>query len=241
MSELQKVTRETISLPTLSGRDLKRWSPIPDEERHRIDAAIARLDPKQATPERLQRLVDLVRKSLDRVERTALSGYVELGRMLVRIKQRTPHGAFLSLFQGSANALDAPLPLTAKKAQALMRVATDPVLGDPRNWRRLPTDSWRTMDDLARLGQQQALQPLLEQGVVHRQITKRQVAALAAGGSTTAVDSLVQGDRPPDRGRDPLADVRTAIRCYDGDERALIDFLRETADELEADPSEGTK
>jgi len=81
-------------------------------------------------PERLQRVFDVVRKSLDRVERVAMSGYIEIGRILVRIKTRTPHGAFLSLFTGSANAIDTPIPMTAKKGQALMRAALDPVLGN---------------------------------------------------------------------------------------------------------------
>src|SRR5215467_11044969 len=70
----QKVTRVTFSpsLPPMRARDLKRYSPITDDERHRVEAAIGRLDPDTMTPERWQRLADALRRPLERVERAAM-------------------------------------------------------------------------------------------------------------------------------------------------------------------------
>ena len=184
-------------------------------------------------PERLQRVFVVVRKSLDRVERVAMSGYIEIGRILVRIKTRTPHGAFLSLFTGSANAIDTPIPMTAKKGQALMRAALDPVLGNPRNWHRLSTDSWRTMDTLTRLAKFEPLEPLMTAGLLHRRTSKRWAEErLAQHGGARGSES----ERAlPAGSRDPLAEILTAIRLYTGDPPTLIAFLREQADDLEAE------
>src|SRR5215468_798565 len=109
------------------------------------------------------------------------AGYLEVGRWLLRVRSKAGHGSWSCLFQGSANAIDTPLPLTVKKAQALMRFAEDPVLSNPQNWRRLPTGSWRTMDELTRLGQTQDLQRLINHGKLHARTSIRGVLALTRG------------------------------------------------------------
>ncbi len=217
-----KVTRVTIypTLPRISAGDLRRYSPLSPQQRQRVEAAITRLDESTPpTPERLQRAVIPLRDALERVERVALTGYLEIGRWLVRLKERTPHGAFLSLFSGAKNALDLPLPMDIKKAQALMRVAQHPVLGDPRNWKALPTANWRTMDDLARLGQVCDLDGLIRSGRVHRNVSRREVQALSPLSATL----------------DPLAPVRAAIHGYHGPRAALIACLRAELQVLEAE------
>ncbi len=93
------------------------------------------------TPERWQRLADALRKPLEQVDRAAMAGYLEWGRWLVRIREKAPYGSWTCLFHNSKNAIETPLPLDVKKAQALMRFVEDPVLGNPKNWKRLPIGS----------------------------------------------------------------------------------------------------
>jgi hypothetical protein len=239
-AENKKVTRITFSpLPPMTTRDLKRYSPITPDERTRVEAAITRIDPDRMTPQRWQRLADALRKPLERVDRAAMAGYLEIGRWLVRVKAKARHGSWSCLFHGSPNAIEAPLALSVKKAQALMRFAEDPVLSNPKNWKRLPVESWQTMDELTRLGQTLNLQALINRGSIHPRTSIREVLALSRGEvplvATTAKDRVTSTHGVE---VDPLYDLECAHHFYAGPRLALIAWHREKLAEL-AMPDDG--
>ncbi len=246
-SENQKVTRVASSpLPPMTTRDLKRYSPITPDERTRVEAAITRLDPDTMTPERWQRLADALRKPLERVDRAAMAGYLEIGRWLVRVKAKARPGSWTCLFPGSRNAIESPLPLSVKKAKALMRFAENPVTSNPKNWNRLPTGSWRTMDELTRLGQTLNLQALINRGAIHPRTSIREVLALSRGevplvATTTAKDRVTSTHGVEvDLEVDPLHDLERAHHFYAGSRPALIAWHREKLAGLEM-PDENNK
>jgi hypothetical protein len=236
---IDKVARATFipHLPPVTTREIRRWSPITDQERQRVESALGRLDPGRMSPERWQRMADALRAPLERVDRVATAGYVEIGRWLLRLKEKAPHGSWQCLFRGSPNAIEAPVPLDVKKAQALMRICEHPVTGNPRNWSRLPIHSVRTLDEITRLDARHDVQALVNRRAITPQTTVREILALARGGGPFARDTDVAPSRTPRSDApesDPLDDVRRAIHLCAAPRPALLACLREELDTLEA-------
>jgi hypothetical protein len=211
--------------------DLRKYSPILPSERQRVEALLRRLDTDSATPADLDKLAAALRGPLKRVDQAAAAGYIEIGRWLLRIKERTPHGAFLSLFHDSKNAIEDPLPLPVRKAQSLMNVAGNAFLSDPRNVGRLPVGSWRTLDELARLGERHDLRALVNAGLIHKEMTRAAVVALGRGPSGAA-----DADGSP--ADDPLRPVRVVVRAYRRSPAGSLDALRAYLHEILAELGE---
>jgi hypothetical protein len=238
--ENQKLARASFSSPPrLSTQDLRRYSPLSLAEQTRVEAALGRLDPDQITPERVQRVVDALSGSYDQMQKVAVAGWVQFGRWLLALNAKVPYGMWTSLFRGSRTPIASPLPFNIQVAQAYMRIADHPDLGNPKNWRRLPTANWRTMDELTRLAKTQNLQALINRGTVHQHITVREVRALARGGKDGPfAETAAQRTRTK---ADPLTDIRRAIHFYAGPSTVLVAYLRETLAELETDDDEDTE
>ena len=197
----EKVARATFSpLAPITKREIRRWLPITEPERHRVESVLGRLDPDRMSPERWQRVADALRAPLERVDRVATAGYIEIGRWLLRLKEKARHRSWTCLFRGAPNAIETPLPLDVKKAQALMRISEHPVLSNPKNWNRLPMTSVRTLDEITRLAATQDVQAMVNRREITPHTTYRQVLALARGGGPFAPASTPT----PSRTRAPM-------------------------------------
>jgi hypothetical protein len=243
-----RVARATLSpLPPITKRDIRRWSPITDPERHRVESMLGRLDPDRMNPERWQRVADTMRPPMERVDRVATAGYIEIGRWLLRLKAKAHHGSlrlkakahhgsWTCLFRGAANAIETPLPLDVKKAQALMRISEHPILSNPKNWTRLPMTSVRTLDELTRLAATHDVQAMMNRREITPYTTVREILALARGGGPFDPEHRAEPSATPRADApesDPLDDVRRAIHLCAAPRPALIACLREELDTLE--------
>jgi hypothetical protein len=240
---MDRVARATLSpLAPITKRDIRRWSPITDHERQRVESVLGRLDPDRMSPERWQRVADALRAPLERVDRVATAGYIEIGRWLLRLKAKARHGSWTCLFRGASNAIETPLPLDVKKAQALMRISEHPVLSNPKNWNRLPMTSVRTLDELTRLAAMHDVQAMVNRREITPHTTYRQVLALARGGGPFDPEHRAEPSATPRADApesDPLDDVRRAIHLCAAPRSALIACLREELTTLEAPEWDG--
>jgi hypothetical protein len=184
----EKVARATFPprLPRVTAREIRRWSPITDPERRRVEAALGRLNPARMSPGRWQQMAEALRAPLERVDRVATAGYLEIGRWLLRLKEKAPHGSWQCLFRGSPNAIEARIGLDVKKAQALMRISEHPVTGNPQNWSPLPIHSVRTLDEITRLSPEHDAQCLVNRRAITPYTTVREIRALARDGGPFA-------------------------------------------------------
>lgn len=82
--------------------------------------------------------------------RKSVEGILNVGRELIRAKEKCEHGEFLRLFKGSENAVSKPVPFGVAAAERLMRVASHPVLSNSAHGPILP-QSWRTLYELTKL------------------------------------------------------------------------------------------
>ena len=223
--------------PPITKREIRRWSPITDPERQRVEAVLRRLDPDRMSPERWQRVADALRAPLERVDRVATAGYLEVGWWLLTLKDKARRGSWTCLFRGAPNAIEMPLPLDVKKAQALMRIAEHPVLSNPKNWNRLPMTSVRTLDEITRLAATHDVQAMVNRREITPHTTVRQVLALARGRGPfepmrRSSPSLTPRTDAPES--DPLDDVRRAIHLCAATREALIACLHAELTTLEA-------
>jgi hypothetical protein len=240
----EKVARATLSpLAPITKREIRRWSPITEPERRRVESVLGRLDPDRMSPERWQRVADALRGPLERVDRVATAGYIEIGRWLLRLREKARHGSWTCLFRGAPNAIETPLPLDVKKAQALMRISEHPVLSNPKNWNRLPMTSVRTLDEITRLAATYDVQAMVNRREITPHTTYRQIMALVRGGgpfapTRPAAPSLTPRTDAPES--DPLDDVRRAIHLCAAPRSALIACLHAELATLAAqDPETG--
>jgi len=119
-----------------------------------------------------QRIADAFRAPLRTVFRVTAAGFIEYGDWLEKLHQRVPHGLWLDLFEDARPGARAirPIPISSKRAQALMRIARHPILNDPNVLDELPP-TWRTLDTLTRVPHE-TLKKAITEGHVHRRMTR---------------------------------------------------------------------
>ncbi len=94
--------------------------------------------------------------------RASLESIVSAGRTLIEAKAELPHGSWLPMLRLAG--------VGVSKAEALMKIARHPVLGDPQHVGILPA-SWGTLSELARLTEDEAL-GALESGAIRPDLTR---------------------------------------------------------------------
>jgi hypothetical protein len=203
---------------------LKRYSPIQDPARRRVATALRAL---QARPDRdtLQRVATALSGPIAAVFQSTSAGTVEIGDWLTSVKHSTPHGLFSALFASSPNALDAPIPMTAKQGQMFMRVASHPYVRDPKNWKHLPIGNVSTLDAMIRAtGDPEDLAKLVASGHIHPKMSRDDAAKLRSPhwGAAPSLDPLVGVRRA----------VRTVLREHPTARPALRDYVVQLAAQL---------
>ena len=126
--------------------------------------------------------------------------------------------------------------MSRQQADAFMRLAREPAVLDPRNWERLPR-GWTVVDAIVRGARRsrQPVQALLDDGTVHRNMTRSQAQALAGGAASPAGRRVnaewtstgrirVRRRRGAPPGGCPLADVKQALQL--NVRRVLADYQR---------------
>jgi hypothetical protein len=210
---------------------------ILQDDRQAFERALEGLGEKH-DPAAMAALAELLREPLTRANTTAKAaglGYLELGGWLSRIKARVPRGAFHSLFRDAPKPVPNPLPLSSKMAQAMMRLAGDPFIGDPKNADLIPMRSWRTLDDLARVYKDNPtkVEAWIAEGRIHSTMTRANVKALTAPAASPAAEP-------------GAAEIKTAIARLDraikawrrghpdaAYQAALADLLRDTIRDIQ--------
>jgi hypothetical protein len=162
---------------------LPRKVRLPIEEVLRKDFAsltrlVRQVSPEQEpTPVAVQHIVTRFTSTAEHIDRFATDQYFRIGRLLVDLKHRLPHGGFSRLFLDGKPRLDKCIPWTLAKAEALMRLSVNRTLKDPEIQKVLPMGSWRTLDELARV-EPTTLRKAARQGTIHPTMTRRQAIAL---------------------------------------------------------------
>jgi hypothetical protein len=182
----------------------------------RAMAAIRQID-DAATPAQMQKVANAVRVPLARVDQFATTYYLKVGRLLLEIKRRMPHGGWARLFKdGGKDRLNDPLPMSIQKGEALMRLAETRVFREPEVLKALPLGSWRTMDELTRVPAQ-LVRRAVKDGRIVPTMTRAAVTRLRDRDDTAQIP----------RARDPFVAIRLALETYDGDKEALVEFVRD--------------
>jgi len=98
-----------------------------------------------------------------------VSDFVATGQALKDAKAGLPHGDF-------TNMVDDGLPFSARVAEYLMAIASNPALANPKHASVLPA-SWATLAELARLDAS-TIEKFIEEGRIHPELERKQVALL---------------------------------------------------------------
>ena len=197
-------------------------APIEDmlrEDLARAMRAIRKLHPDaEPSPAMLQRLADHVRMPLAHIDEWATSGYMKVGRLLLQIKDRIPHGGWMRLFKDGRQHVERPVPMSVAKAEALMRLVEHKVFKEPEVLRALPLGSWRTLDELTRVPAK-ILRQAVKAGRVQPTMTRAEAVALQRARQAANNHMPVAVD--------PFRAIRAALAAYTGDREALAEFLHE--------------
>ena len=180
----------------------------------RAMAQIRKLD-EHASPATMQKVANALRIPLAHVDEFATTSYLKVGRLLLEVKRRMPHGGWTRLFKdGGPHRLDEPLPMSLRKGEALMRLAETKVFREPEVLKALPVGSWRTMDELTR---------------VPAALVRRAVKDGRIGPTMTRAAATRLRDREEalPRARDPFAAIRRALETYDSDKQALVEWMQD--------------
>jgi hypothetical protein len=200
-------------------RAVKALSTVAADERRRVETALRKLELHDPTRIDMEAFAASVGPALSQFGRRMHATVIELGRWFLRVKARTPHGLFGDLFRDGRHPVDSCLPITRQVAERYMRVAADPALSDARLRGRLPLHSLGTLDALGRAMRHGLdVRGLVLRGQITPETTRQDVERL-----------LAVADTPPAL-RDPLADVRRALRDYFREGQApapLLNVLRD--------------
>jgi hypothetical protein len=206
-------------------RAVRPYSPITPAQRTDMERMLRsisqtlRFGPKEA-----QRIADAFRPPLVTVGRAAACGFIEYGLWLQRLHERVPHGLWVQLFTGAGgrDGLLRPIPISVKQAQALVRIARHPLLGNPDMIDQLPPH-WRTLDTLTRVPDP-VLNDAFTRGRIHPRMQRAEAEALIPRGTPSARGAAAR--RRQDDQDDPFASLRAARETYDGDRDALVEWVR---------------
>ena len=179
--------------------------------------AISQLRPDtKPSPATLQRLADLLRTPIARIDEWATAGSMKLGRILLHLKAAVPHGGWMRLFKDGKQHVERPIPMSVQKAEAMMRLAAHKAFREPEVLKALPLGSWRTLDELTRL-ETRVLRQGVKSGRVHRNMTRGEARALQQARRLAEETVPVAVD--------PFRAVRAALQAYTADREALVAFV----------------
>jgi len=187
------------------------------EDLARLLRQVRKLSPDtDPTPAMLQRLADGVRAPIARIDQWSTEGYMKVGRVLIQIQDKIPHGGWMRLFKDGKNHVERPIPMSVQKAEALMRVAQYAAFREPEIRKALPSGSWRTMDELTRVAPKD-LRAAQKDGRLHSAMTRGEALRLQEARRAAEEREPVAVD--------PLGDVKAALKHYAGDREVLVAFL----------------
>jgi hypothetical protein len=223
---------------------VRAYSPISDDQRREMDTLLAWIGrQKKLGPKEEQRIADTYRAPVQTVGRAMVAGVVEYGLWLTRLQERVPPGTWMHLFRDAkagATALLRPIPLSLKQAQAYMRIARHPVLGDPGTFDALPPH-WRTLDELTRV-RPALLNAAITSGQIHPEMERAEVGDLRDAMPMLPVRRAVLG-RPAARATEQdvaaaLDEVVSLATRAGLSAPAIARMLRARAEALEAEQDE---
>ncbi len=160
-------------LKKLDLEDARRGTSLP---------AVIEIEPRTAS-EFAERIAACYRRSFDAV--------METGRLLIRAKEKLPHGDFLKMIEGA-------LPFTASTAQRLMKIAGDARLSNAAHVQHLPQE-WGTLYELTKLSDV-AIETGIASGRIRPDMERSEVPRLGPSRSMNRVearDSLDNFWTPP--------------------------------------------
>jgi hypothetical protein len=184
----------------------RRWTSIEKRDIRHVEQALRRLSEHGPSPERCRQFVAAIRPAMQTAANAYHANKGILAQWLMCAKALVGASAWMMLFK-TPDGLDSPMPVTLPQAEALVRIAKNPMLMDPRNFDRLP-GSWRTEDELDRLARLDGydLQAGLDQNEIRPSWSHLDVEKFR-----TSIGKHPRTGRPRAKS-DPLAEVEAAAR-----------------------------
>lgn len=156
---------------------------------------------------------------------------IEVGRLLTKAKRALPHGEWGRLFTQRL------IPFSRVTAFRLMAIAEHPLLSNVTHGQHLPP-SWRTLYELT-LAEPTSLETALKDGVIHPDMTRRELQKLLPPGKRRDKPSTIGGRTPGDRLYARVARlISDEFDKFSSEDRALfIDLIGQLLEDLKGVPS----
>jgi hypothetical protein len=126
-----------------------------------------------------QKEADAFAAQINATWQKSVEAIIETGRLLIKAKDKLPHGAWLDMFSvtfGRPQMMAGKVGFSVRMAQMLMAIARNPVLSNAKFVSRLPA-SWGTLYQLTTLPPGE-LQSLIESNAIHPDLRRSDVRKL---------------------------------------------------------------